>query len=402
MNRASFFFVHRRIERKSARSTEQGVAVLEVEQAESIEDVQDTDAGYEESESSRLVDADGADMSAVRGEAAIERGTIVSVGPVVDTLLSGRVANTQGSRDGSAAGAALSAGAASMVLVETEQGGVRGDDPRSARVLPTYFMESTTEGDRLELKTDTIAVGEHLLRSGLQLGMPALDVACGAGAVTRVMAKITGPGHAVGVDMSRSRVAQARMLAARERVGVEFTEGTAEHLPFADESFGFTHARFLFEYLVDPRTVLAEMRRVTRPGGWVVVTDLDGQIDSLYPMGPQLADDVHEALRLLGAIGFDPQVGRKLRYWFGGAGLEDVSAWVTPYQVYSGNLPERDVLNWREKLATSVAFLVKQTGESERWQRFEQRYLEALQAPESFYFSTQITVRGRVAEGGDG
>jgi ubiquinone/menaquinone biosynthesis C-methylase UbiE len=257
-----------------------------------------------------------------------------------------------------------------------------------------YFMDSPTEGQRLERKTDTIQVGEHLLRSGLRLGMLALDIACGTGAVTRVMAKITGPGCTTGIDMSAGRIAQARQFADAEKLSMEFVDGFADQIPFPDNTFDFTHARFLFEYLPNPLEVLAEMRRVTRLGGLVVVSDLDGQINSLYPMSEQLTSEVQDALSILSRTGFDPQVGRKLLHWFAETGLEDTTLSVIPYQVYSGNLSESDIANWQDKLATSVAFLVKQTGDTARWNRFRQNYLTALLAPDAFYYSTIITARG--------
>jgi len=264
------------------------------------------------------------------------------------------------------------------------------------QALPHYFMDSPTEGDRLELKTDPFVVGQQLLRAGLRVSMRALDLACGTGAVTRVMAKIAGNACVTGLDMSTARLEQARILAQRDGVEVDFVQGEVQELPFPDDAFKFTHARFLFQYLSEPQAALREMVRVTRPNGSVVVADLDGQITRLYPMDETLSKDVRDALRMLAEYGFDPHVGRKLFRWFREAGMVNVKVTVEPYQVYYGGLPERDTSNWQEKLATSTAFLIKQSGDHRRWERFRKAYLEALTSPDALYYSTVVLVRGTV------
>ncbi len=261
-----------------------------------------------------------------------------------------------------------------------------------------YFMESPTEGDRLEAKTDALTVGRHLLMTGLRQGMRALDVACGSGAVTRVMAKIAGQGMATGVDLSQSRLDQARSRAASDHLEIEFVCGKAQALPFADATFDYVHARMLFQYLEQPENVLDEMIRVTKPGGRVVLIDLDGQLNQLYPLPSAVSEDLNEALRLLGEQGFDPSVGRKLLTMCTHAGLTSLRTWVEPYQVYqNGHLTPADLSNWREKLLTATRFLAAKTGEARRWEDFREAYLSALTADNAFYYSSVIIVSGQVS-----
>jgi ubiquinone/menaquinone biosynthesis C-methylase UbiE len=259
-----------------------------------------------------------------------------------------------------------------------------------------YLMESVREGARLEGKTDAAASEAQLRMTGLRTGMNALDLGCGTGAVTRVMAKIAAPGHVTGVDASTHRLGEARELAAAEEVDVAFLEGQAEKVPVPDDSFDYAWSRFLFEYLAEPRRALAEMVRVTRPGGSVVVADLDGQITQFYPLNPETQTDLDEGLRLLGTTGFDPWIGRKLYSWFREAGLQDLVVHVAPYQVYAGGMPERDLLNWQEKFATGAEQLARLTGDVERWARFRDRMLSYIEQAEMFYYCTLIIVRGTV------
>jgi ubiquinone/menaquinone biosynthesis C-methylase UbiE len=262
--------------------------------------------------------------------------------------------------------------------------------------LPSYMMESPREGARLEAKTDPAVSEQQLNQTGLRKGMRVLDVGCGTGAVTRTMAKLAAPGRVVGADVSASRLAQARELAAADGVEAEFIEGDACHLPLPSSSFDYTWSRFLFEYLPEPELALAELSRVTRPGGTVVVADLDGQMEQIYPLDASVRADLLEGLRLLGETGFDPRVGRKLYHWFCRAGLSDISVRVVPHQVYAGRLPERDLVNWREKLNIATNHLIDRTGDRERWERFRDAFLAQLRRPDVFYYSSLMIVWGRV------
>jgi ubiquinone/menaquinone biosynthesis C-methylase UbiE len=209
--------------------------------------------------------------------------------------------------------------------------------------------------------------------------MDALDVGCDTGSMAYLMRTIVGPGRVVGVDRSPTRLAQARLLAAEHGLEVEFVAGEPTQLPLPAAAFDYTWSRFSLAYLPQPEQALAELVRVTQPGGTVVVGDLDGQIAQFYPLAPPLRDDLDEALRLLGATGFDPWTGRKLYGWCQRAGLRDLVVHVLPYQVYAGGVPAGDMRDWQEKLTASSQQLVEQTGERTRWEHFRDGMLAAIQ-----------------------
>ena len=272
-----------------------------------------------------------------------------------------------------------------------------GRRTRAQPVAPAnYFMESPREGERLEAKTNLAVAARQLRWGGLRAGMRALDVGCGTGAVARVMAAIAVPAHVTAFDASAARIEQGRELAARAGLDLEFVRGDALALPFADGSFDFTWSRFLFEYLARPQQALSEMVRVTRPGGVVVLGDLDGQLDQIYPLDPRIAADLGEGIRLLEESGFDKVVGRKLYGWLHQAGLEKLAVKVQPYHVYAGKLPGRDQRNWTEKLTTATARLGELTGDRKRWNRFRDAYLAQLQRPGGFYYCSLVLARGQV------
>lgn len=100
----------------------------------------------------------------------------------------------------------------------------------------------------------------------------ALDVACGPGTVAAAFAARVR--RAVGVDVTQSMLDEAASLASeRGLVNVEWIKGDAMELPFPDESFDIVSCRFAFHHMQNPQRVLAEMKRVCRHGGRVVVCD---------------------------------------------------------------------------------------------------------------------------------
>jgi ubiquinone/menaquinone biosynthesis C-methylase UbiE len=105
-----------------------------------------------------------------------------------------------------------------------------------------------------------------------------LDVACGPGLVACAFSRVAR--RVVGLDLTPAMLEEARALAARDAVGnVEFRQGDVCPLPFDDGAFSLVVSRFAFHHFPDPDAVLAEMRRVCRPGGRVVVADFLASAD---------------------------------------------------------------------------------------------------------------------------
>ena len=100
---------------------------------------------------------------------------------------------------------------------------------------------------------------------GPSSGQRALDVGCGPGALTSVLADRLGADSVAAIDPSPSFV-----QAARQRLpDVRIEQAAAEQLPFADHAFDLTVAQLVVHFMAEPTVGIGEMARVTRPGGVV-------------------------------------------------------------------------------------------------------------------------------------
>jgi SAM-dependent methyltransferase len=105
-----------------------------------------------------------------------------------------------------------------------------------------------------------------------------LDVACGGGLVVCAFARVAR--HATGIDVTPAMIERARALQEENGLrNVSWRLGDVLPLPYADRSFSIVTSRFAFHHFLEPRPVLAEMRRVCVPGGKVVVVDTEASPD---------------------------------------------------------------------------------------------------------------------------
>ena len=110
----------------------------------------------------------------------------------------------------------------------------------------------------------------------LQEGHRVLDLGCGPASDTIALAGIVGEtGRVVGVDADAEMVAEANERASAAELAGRVTHDHADaaFLPFDDDSFDACRSERVFQHLPDPTAALAELIRVTRPGGKVIVVD---------------------------------------------------------------------------------------------------------------------------------
>jgi 2-polyprenyl-3-methyl-5-hydroxy-6-metoxy-1,4-benzoquinol methylase len=171
----------------------------------------------------------------------------------------------------------------------------------------------------------TVANSAAYLVPYLVPGASVLDVGSGPGTITVDLAERVSPAQAVGIDASPDIVAVASAYATERGVrNVRFEVGDAYRIDAADDTFDVVHAHQVLQHVSDPVAVLAEFRRVTKPGGVVAARDVDWGGTIWAPLLPGLG----EWMRINQAVqrynGGEPFAGRLLKAWALQAGFERV------------------------------------------------------------------------------
>ena len=166
------------------------------------------------------------------------------------------------------------------------------------------------------------------LLAHLRAEMDLLDVGCGPASITADLAERVAPGRVVGLDAAAGALEAARATLSERGLSeqVEVTSGDVMALPFEDASFDVVHAHQVLQHLADPVGALAEMRRVTRPGGIVAVRDAVYSAMTWFPepAGMERWRSVYMATAR--ANGGEPDAGSRLLSWARAAGFADASA----------------------------------------------------------------------------
>lgn len=163
-------------------------------------------------------------------------------------------------------------------------------------------------------------------RIGLFDGIKVLDLGSGPGVTAMLMAKRLPSATVIGVEPEDLLRTKAKTLVERQGFAgrCRFLKGTGNRIPLDNGSVDFSYARLLFQHLPNPLEVLAEMRRVTRQGGTVVVLDVDDRTNIVHPAPEGMADVERRIAEAQWAAGGDRHVGRKLHGYLHAVGLQDV------------------------------------------------------------------------------
>jgi ubiquinone/menaquinone biosynthesis C-methylase UbiE len=178
-------------------------------------------------------------------------------------------------------------------------------DQFSRQAVPFSEARSMADVDAIRLLIDAAHAGP---------GQRSLDVACGPGLVALAFAGVVR--ESVGLDTTPAMLDRARVLQSQRGVmNVEWVLGEAGQLPFPDASFDIVTCRFAFHHMLEPAATLAEMKRVVRLGGRLVVCDAVASDDPPKAR----AFNAFERMRDPSTVRF--LTATELRTVFAGAGL---------------------------------------------------------------------------------
>ena len=166
--------------------------------------------------------------------------------------------------------------------------------------LHGWFIDTCVfRGKGRELRQRTVTL------AGPQPGEYVIDVGCGTGTLAiEVQRRVGSAGRVVGIDPSAQQIARARAKAARRDIPVEFEIGVIEQLAFPDQTFDVVLSTLMMHHLPLSlkRQGLAEIARVLKPGGRLIIADFKRNQE---------------------------RAGRAARFHAGGSGLHELAALVS-------------------------------------------------------------------------
>ena len=172
-----------------------------------------------------------------------------------------------------------------------------------------YFDEVAPDWDSMRSELYSVAVREIALgRAGLQPGQVVADIGPGSGFMSEGL--LAQGLNVIAVDESPAMLAELeRRFPSAERLSCR--PGESERLPLAEGEADRVFANMVLHHVERPAATIAEMARILRPGGRLLITDLDAHEHAF------LAAEHHDRW-----LGFQRE---HVRDWFGAAGLSEIS-----------------------------------------------------------------------------
>jgi ArsR family transcriptional regulator len=160
-------------------------------------------------------------------------------------------------------------------LPESKQDRARLQDCRRRRLnrSQNYFESLAGDWERVRKSYFDDRVASLAIEKLLPSNLVIADIGCGTGSLTFELARFAR--RVIGIDQSPEMLRHARKVAQSTEIGnVEFRPGDALKLPLERRSVDAAFSVMVLHFLPDPEGAIAELCRITRPGGIVVVLDL--------------------------------------------------------------------------------------------------------------------------------
>lgn len=225
----------------------------------------------------------------------------------------------------------------------------------------SYVIRGGQPGrERLRVLSSVLgsSTAELLARVGVASDSRCLDVGCGGGDVTRMMARLAVSGMVVGVDMDSTALDLAREESkAIGLSNVEYREAQVDERLFDGEegTFDIVYARFLLCHLPEPAEAIARLARLCRPGGVVVVEDTDISGSICWPPNPAFTRCCGLYSDTVRARGGNPDIGQRVPSMLREVGLSEISVSVSQPGALSGDAKTIQLLTLKNIAAAATS-----------------------------------------------
>lgn len=218
---------------------------------------------------------------------------------------------------------------------------------KSERVTGSYWNvdeipaeEFAKEVERLEAQHRSLLERypidwQFIAEEAFRMDAEWLDVGCGSGPTVRSWARMSsGTIVAVGAEYSKSFVRAAYELAKAEGLGLlldsdrlKFCQTRAESLveEFGEERFSLIHTRLMLIHSSHPQQVLEQFLRIIKPGGIVVLEEIDRDLEYLVPADSVWQDICRRSIAGQKCSGGSPCIGKELGPLLDMLGFKDIS-----------------------------------------------------------------------------
>jgi len=213
-------------------------------------------------------------------------------------------------------------------------------------------MENEEEAIRLDMKTDPEAVRKQAAWCGVKAGLRVLDAGCGPGKTTAILHAIVEPGGSVlGLDYSVDRIAYATEHYGGQP-GIDFIVHDLRK-PLEDIGmFDLIWVRFVLEYhRKDSPSIILNLKKLLKPGGYLCLLDLDYNCLSHYEMPASMALILPKLMAYLDEeYNFDTYAGRKLYSYLYDHHYENIEMELMAHHLIYGEARQADIFNWLKKV----------------------------------------------------
>lgn len=259
-----------------------------------------------------------------------------------------------------------------------------------------YVIHSDEECERLELQARLANISGHLRHLPVSSSDRVLDVGCGSGSMARLIAQSFPQAEVFGVDVRQEYLDFAKARARDEGSrNLTFRLGDVFALPFADASFDVVWTKYLLQWLKEPKSALAELKRVTKPGGYVVSCDYVGFAVEHFPVTVEFDREIREVMAAL----VDCNIGRKVAPFMISLGLRDVHVAMETDSLFTviGSIDAERRWNWEVQFQAARPYIINVLGSELKTDRLIGRFLANYDDPATCSFTALYFTRGRVA-----
>ncbi len=195
--------------------------------------------------------------------------------------------------------------------------------------MPEYIHGSSDPREVARLEKQARFSGPMILADfEAPPGSQVLDLATGVGAMAGLLLQRYPAIHLTGIDLRLTQLRQA----LRNHPGPGYAQADGTRLPFRDQTFDRVHCSWMLEHVPDPTSVLKEVRRVLKPGGYCHFTEVDNASFRTTPEFPEVVEAMDALNTAQQQGGGDPFIGRRLEALFHTAGFSEIAVRPAPLQ----------------------------------------------------------------------